>query len=363
MVLPSRTSCSRSSRLTRLYLLLSTLLICSSSNAFAVPSSSMTQRSTVTSSSSSNNRQQQHQPVMSPYKKSSQTTKRNYSLIPLTEFANPIWKASGIYVLANTVGFLISLATGSHVHLDLIGSGAFALAAWPGMVLSAASTGTITSPHMKWSSLAVFVWATKLATFLFYRATRVGHDMRLEEMLSSVSGTASFWLITFMWNFCCSMPYLLGLSSTRTDPILCKLGGVVYLLGLAIETLADAQKFAFKNSHPGQFCNVGLWSISQHPNFFGNFVLWAGIFLMNLPALIDPAPIIVADGSIMSRVWSYRRFMVALISPIFMWTLLNGQAQGTATNANALGAAKYGSDPDYAKYITEVPQIIPKLWW
>ncbi len=134
------------------------------------------------------------------------------------------------------------------------------------------------------------------------------------------------------------------------------------MLGLAIETLADAQKFGFKNSHPGQFCNVGLWSISQHPNFFGNFVLWAGIFLMNLPALIDPAPVAAANGSIMSRVWSYRRFMVALISPIFMWTLFNGQAQGTATNANALGAAKYGSDPAYAKYITEVPKIIPKLW-
>jgi steroid 5-alpha reductase family enzyme len=155
------------------------------------------------------------------------------------------------------VGFVISLATGSHVHLDFIGTGAFAVAAWPGIFS--------TVPHFQWSSFAVVIWATKLSSFLFYRATLVGHDMRLEEVLNSFSGVFGFWFVTFMWNVCCSCAYLLGRSSTKSNPVFVKVGGLIYLAGLCIETLADAQKWFFKQANPGQFCNVGLWSISQHP--------------------------------------------------------------------------------------------------
>jgi steroid 5-alpha reductase family enzyme len=289
---------------------------------------------------------------LSTYK--ANTTKRNYSLIPLLDPSNPLWKASGVYVVSNVIGFVISLATGSHVHLDLIGTGAFALAAWPGI--------SSTVPHIQWSSYAVVIWSTKLASFLFYRATLVGDDMRLEEMLKSFSGIFGFWFLTLMWNVCCSFPYLLGLSSTRSgSPVFAKVGGLIYLAGLCIETLADAQKWFFKQANPGQFCNVGLWSISQHPNFFGNLLLWAGIFVMNMPALIDPMPV-PANGSVWTKVWSYRRLLLALISPIFMWGLLNGQAQGTVTNSMQLAASKYGDNPEYEKYLNEVPAIIPKLW-
>jgi steroid 5-alpha reductase family enzyme len=98
---------------------------------------------------------------------------------------------------------------------------------------------------------------------------------------------------------------------------------------LMIETLADAQNWFFKQSNPDQFCIVGLWSISQHPNFIGNLVLWAGIFLVNDPALIDPAP--SSDGSIWRKLWSYWQLLLALILLIFMWNLFSGQEQGSSS--------------------------------
>jgi len=69
-------------------------------------------------------------------------------------------------------------------------------------------------------------------------------------------------------------------------------GGAIYLAGLTIETVADAQKWFFKqdSSKVGQFCNIGLWCYSQHPNWFGNLLLWGGILIINLPSLIEPLP-------------------------------------------------------------------------
>mmetsp|Transcript_25535 Transcript_25535/g.59315 ORF Transcript_25535/g.59315 Transcript_25535/m.59315 type:complete len:143 (+) Transcript_25535:315-743(+) len=135
----------------------------------------------------------------------------------------------------------------------------------------------------------------------------------------------------------------------------------MYAVGILTETTADLQKYAFKASHPGQFCNVGLWSISQHPNFFGNLLLWSGIFCMNAPALVETPK----GTGLWAKIWAARRTGVALLSPLFMFLLFSGQANGTITNAVQLAQKKYGSDPAYQSYIETVPKIFPNplLWF
>mmetsp|Transcript_9186 Transcript_9186/g.13358 ORF Transcript_9186/g.13358 Transcript_9186/m.13358 type:complete len:141 (-) Transcript_9186:152-574(-) len=132
----------------------------------------------------------------------------------------------------------------------------------------------------------------------------------------------------------------------------------MYVVGLLTESLADYQKWVFKAENPGKFCDVGLWSISQHPNFFGNLVLWAGIFVVNAPALIAP---VSAGSGILSSILDYKRVGIALLSPLFMWTLFSGQASGSITDAVEMANAKYGNDPAYTKYIETVPLIVPSI--
>jgi steroid 5-alpha reductase family enzyme len=272
---------------------------------------------------------------------------------------NPILRSIGIYALTDFVGFLASIFTGSHLHLDLVGTGAFAVAALPYLRSGVA--------HIRWSSAAIFLWGTKLSLFLFYRATKVKHDNRLTDVLASTQGAFQFWFITFVWNVMVSIPYLIGLSSERSNTLALISGGVLYLVGLTIESLADAQKYFFKQqqSSPGQFCNIGLWKYSQHPNWFGNLVLWTGILVMNLPALVDPLPAVggtdnKVNSGLLWRLWSVRKLIMACFGPGFLWLLFNGQATGNITNAVELANAKYAKNPEYAKYIKDVPLIIPK---
>ena len=116
-------------------------------------------------------------------------------------------------------------------------------------------------------------------------------------------------------------------STTPGSPITLAIGGTVYLLGLATESLADYQKWSFKKSNPGRFCNAGLWSVSQHPNLFGNLLLWSGIFIMNSDSLIESG----GDGGILSTLWGARRLILASLTPLFLWTLFSGQGKPTSS--------------------------------
>jgi steroid 5-alpha reductase family enzyme len=125
----------------------------------------------------------------------------------------------------------------------------------------------------------------------------------------------------------------------------------MYVVGLITETLADYQKWVFKASNPGQLCNVGVWSVSQHPNLFGNLLIWSGIFIMNAPALVDPMA--------KSMIGKYKRVGLAFLSPLFLWVLFNGQASGAVLNTVEMFEKKYGETPGYREYVDNVPLIVP----
>jgi len=266
----------------------------------------------------------------------------------MTAFDNiPMFQGQASIVGINLLGFLISLTTNSHSHVDLLGSAAFAAGALPGLLQEGAAT------RVRWSSTAVIAWSVRLGSFLFYRVLKTGHDARLDEILANPVWCAGFWTYSALWGVFCSLPHSLGMSSKLVgNPLALKVGAAIFGAGLFTEVLADYQKWMFKQTNPGQFCDVGLWSISQHPNWFGNLVLWAGIFVMNAPALVEPAS--PGAKGIWSKLWQYRRVAVALLGPLFMWNLFEGQATGRiigdAHEAN-LKKYNYGTDPAFTDYI------------
>lgn len=267
--------------------------------------------------------------------------------VKATLFDNsPMFQGQKIVLGANLLGYVISLTTSIHYHVDFLGTGAFAAAALPDLLRRS------TVQRVQWSSAAVVAFGVKLGGFLFYRVLQTGHDARLDDILASPVSAGGFWLYSALWGIFCMLPHSLGTTSSAIgNPLALKLGMGMFGAGFVIESLADFQKWTFKQSHPGQFCDVGVWSITQHPNWFGNLLLWTGIFVMNAPALIEPIP---GKASLWKRVWSYRRVALALVGPLFLWNLFESQATGRLMpesfekNREKYG---YGQDLSFTSYV------------
>jgi steroid 5-alpha reductase family enzyme len=280
----------------------------------------------------------------------------------------PFHQSTTIFTSINMLGLLISiLSGGSHIHIDLLGTGAFALAALIPPFFSFPKLQQ--NSRIVISSLCVSVWSIKLALFLFYRALQVKTDARLDDTLNTFSGTVGFWFISTLWGIICSLPHALGSTSPYPGNVYSLIVGLtLFGLGLITETRADYQKWIFKQQwttagQTASFCNVGLWSISQHPNFLGNLLLWFGILVMNGPSLIEWGPLRNNNKiAFPSLIWKCRRLFIALLSPCFMFLLFHGQASGYITNSVQLALQKYGGKPNglFEKYMKETPLIFPR---
>ncbi len=119
--------------------------------------------------------------------------------------------------------------------------------------------------------------------------------------------------------------------------------GVVFLLLLAGETVADQQQWNFHQrkkelaaagavAGPG-FLDTGLWRYSRHPNFFFEQAQWWVVFGFG----------VVAAGSL----WQWTALGAVLLSLLFI---------GSTVFTESLSAAKY---PEYANYRRRTSMLVP----
>merc|ERR1712166_375949 len=64
--------------------------------------------------------------------------------------------------------------------------------------------------------------------------------------------------------------------------------GVMWTFGFGIQVISDFQKFAFRNNPDNKMkvCDRGLWKYSRHPNYYGEMLIWWGIFVSTIPLWI-----------------------------------------------------------------------------
>ncbi len=191
----------------------------------------------------------------------------------------------------------------------------------------------------------VLVWAARLGTFLFRRVKKAGKDDRFDEIKPSFLRFLNVWTIQGLWITLTLAAALIAITSSyrKGIDVFAILGLLIWIVGFAVEVVADLQKSRF-NADPankGRFINTGLWSRSRHPNYFGEIVLWIGIAVIALPVL---------------RGWQW----VALISPLFV-TLLLTKVSGIPL-LEKKADKKWGGQEDYEAYKKKTPVLIPRLW-
>jgi steroid 5-alpha reductase family enzyme len=90
----------------------------------------------------------------------------------------------------------------------------------------------------------------------------------------------------FLWAISISLQY--GVASKTPEMItwldLC--GLILWVAGFIFEAVGDWQLAAFKSNpaNKGKVMDQGLWAYTRHPNYFGECLMWWGIFLIAFSA-------------------------------------------------------------------------------
>lgn len=135
--------------------------------------------------------------------------------------------------------------------------------------------------------LMVIAWGARLGGFLLIRVLKIGKDRRFDELRSSFIGFGKFWLGQALTAWVLMLPVTLAVFKGGTITTLVFLGVLVWATGLLIESVADYQKFAFKQdpASQGKWIESGAWKYARHPNYFGEICVWVGLYLVCFPAL------------------------------------------------------------------------------
>ncbi|MFJ4176115.1 DUF1295 domain-containing protein [Microbacterium sp. NPDC089696] len=255
--------------------------------------------------------------------------------IPL--FALAVAAAFAIQVIA----FIPAAILRTERFFDLTGSLTF-IAISVALVLLSPRTDALS-----WILAAmVMVWAVRLGTFLARRVHRAGSDGRFDEIKSSPLRFLQTWVIQGAWVSLTAAAAWIAIGADARDRApfgwVSVVGVIVWAVGLAIEVVADAQKSRFRAdpAHKDEFIRTGLWSRSRHPNYFGEIVVWVGVFVTAAPALVG---------------WQW----VAVTSPLFVILLLTRVSGIPLLEARA--EKKWGDRADYVAYRDSTPVLIPRL--
>jgi steroid 5-alpha reductase family enzyme len=191
--------------------------------------------------------------------------------------------------------------------------------------------------------LLTTVWGVRLGLYLAWRNWRQPEDYRYEAMRRHW-GRKFVWvsLLTvfglqgvLMWFI--SLPLQLGMLGDRSSQLgaLDWVGLLLVLVGLGFEAVGDFQLARFKSNpaNRGEVMQHGLWRYTRHPNYFGDALVWWGLYAI---AASTPAG----------------RYTV--LSPLLM-TFLLLRVSGVPLLEKRLRRSR----PEYAEYVRRTSAFVP----
>ena len=246
-----------------------------------------------------------------------------------------IWLVGGILVWA-TGWWLVALALRRNDLADVAwGLGFVTLA----VVL--ALLGPLERGHLLLYGM-VAVWGFRLSIHIHVRNRRKGEDFRYRKWREEWGGGAALraFLQVFLLQTAILVVVAAPLLAAAADPggpplgVLALAGGLLWGVGLLFEAVGDWQLLRFKSDpeNRGQIMTRGLWRYTRHPNYFGEVVLWWGLFLVVLPT---------AHG-----IW-------AIVSPVTMTILI------LFVSGIPMLEAKYEDDPEWEAYRRRTSAFLP----
>ncbi len=250
---------------------------------------------------------------------------------------NPLLINAGVVTLLMLTLWIGSILCRNASIVDAFWGFGFVLVAW--------TTFWMTEPQQRSVLLPALttIWGMRLSLFLTWRNWGLPEDFRYRSMRDK-HGTR-FWLVSLLTVFVLqglvmwivSLPLQTARAMKEGTTVLVVIGVLLWLIGILFEGVGDWQLARFRSvaGNKGSVLNRGLWRYTRHPNYFGDFCVWWGLFV-----------VCVQHGA---PVWS-------VVGPVVMSILLM-KFSGVALLEKSLKKAK----PDYAEYVAATNAFLPWL--
>ncbi|MFE7129849.1 DUF1295 domain-containing protein [Streptomyces sp. NPDC057638] len=244
--------------------------------------------------------------------------------------------ATALTVLLAT--FAIAARRGPHRIVDIAWGLAFAAVAAVTWLLSA---GHGDDGRRLLVTAATVVWGLRLAAHIAHRSRGHGEDPRYTDLLGKAPGNRTLYALRTVYLAQAALVWLISLpvqaASYSSAPLdaLAYCGLALWAAGLAFEAVGDHQLARFKAdlTNRGRIMDQGLWAWTRHPNYFGDSLVWWGLYLLACTAW-QPA-------------------LAVLVSPFLMTLLL------TVGSGKRLLEKRMSGRPGYAAYTARTSGFIP----
>ena len=240
------------------------------------------------------------------------------------------------------MAFIPSFFLKTEKYYDISGTLAYVCVIFTALFLTKSESGGTLNVRSTVTIVLVLIWAIRLGVFLFSPVLKAGEDRRFREVKKNFAKFLVWWSMSALWVFLTTVNALVMIINNVAyyNDYYFIIGLFVWLGGFVFEVIADEQKRRFRqiDSNKSKFISSGLWSISRHPNYFGEILLWIGMAVIAFPTL---------NG------WQN----ISLISPIFIYFLLTRLSGVNLLESYA--DDKWGSDEKYQKYKRSTPVLVP----
>ncbi|HDQ45445.1 MAG TPA: DUF1295 domain-containing protein [bacterium] len=220
---------------------------------------------------------------------------------------------------------------------DLAWGGGFILVA----VLNLCLSGTFSPRHL-WVTGWIVLWGARLIGHVWPRIRSGREDWRYAAMRRRWGVSAAWksfthvFLLQGILLFLIAFPLvLIHADASSRWTALDTAGSALLVFGLVFEAVADLQLARFirtRKSKENPVMKTGLWKYSRHPNYFGEILVWWGLFVIAL-----------------SAPWGW----AAVISPLLITFLL------LKVSGVPLLEKRYAGVPEYREYARRTPVFIP----
>ena len=235
------------------------------------------------------------------------------------------------------VGWIISVIAKDASIVDILWGLAFVAITWAAFAAGHGAPG-----RSVLLAVLVTVWGVRLATYLAWRNLGKGEDYRYRAMRKHKPNFVHWSLygvfgLQAVLAYVVSLPVQIAMQDRTPVAIgpLAYIGAALWAVGMFFETTGDLQLARFKAdpANKGKVMDRGLWSLTRHPNYFGDFCVWWGLF------------VVAAETG---------TALIGVVGPIAMTVLLT-RVSGKALLERTIGRRR----PGYEEYVARTNGFFP----